>query len=80
MTDCDRECFVIGGPWIGADPEYPVHGTAAQAREAERPEKIRAVVRAMREAFDPTHHDGLDDPRPRLDEALARALEDLLDG
>jgi hypothetical protein len=33
MSDCERECYRIGGPWISADPDCPVHGAETQARE-----------------------------------------------
>lgn len=36
MDSC--QCFVIGGPFIGADPDCPKHGTDAMAEEARREE------------------------------------------
>lgn len=28
-SNCGRECFIIGGPWISEDPDCPVHGRDA---------------------------------------------------
>lgn len=32
------QCFQIGGPFIGADPDCPAHGTEAQAEKARQQE------------------------------------------
>lgn len=30
---CDYQCHEIGGPWIAENPDCPIHGTEAQARD-----------------------------------------------
>jgi hypothetical protein len=46
---CD--CFKIGGPFIAEDPDCPVHGTEAQAREARR-EQDSSDILARLEALE----------------------------
>ena len=41
---CD--CYRIGGGFIGADPECPEHGYAAQAREREQ-DALESRVRSL---------------------------------
>lgn len=38
MFGCD--CFRIGGPWIGANPQCPRHGDAAVAEQTAREARI----------------------------------------
>lgn len=45
------ECFKIGGPFIGADPECPAHGIEAQAEQVAR-EKAAADVEARLTALE----------------------------
>ena len=40
------ECYQIGGPFIAEDPNCPMHGLDAQAREREA-ERRAAAARAM---------------------------------
>lgn len=63
MSDCDRQCFKIGGPWIAEDPTCPVHGIEAQrekkivedriadleARVAALEDRLEARVAALEE-------------------------------
>ena len=37
------ECYVIGGPWIGADPDCAAHGDEAVARAKEQENVIESL-------------------------------------
>lgn len=34
MSVCANRCYEIGGPWITADPDCPLHGVEACHRES----------------------------------------------
>jgi uncharacterized small protein (DUF1192 family) len=42
------ECYVIGGPFIGADPECPAHGDEA-TRRADRIDELEQRIAALEE-------------------------------
>ena len=58
---CERGCFTIGGPWITADPNCPIHGTEALRRERHESEETQATDERFRalearvEALDEQH-------------------------
>jgi hypothetical protein len=46
LSDCGRGCYIIGGPWIGADSQCPIHGAHAD-EYITRGEALLAVHRAF---------------------------------
>jgi hypothetical protein len=49
MTDCDRQCYIIGGPWITYDPSCPVHGDEARKAEATAIANTELLDEALKE-------------------------------
>lgn len=48
MWRCD--CYTIGGPWIGANPNCPRHGDAAVAERESRENKITELRNTVENA------------------------------
>jgi uncharacterized Zn finger protein (UPF0148 family) len=44
---CD--CYKIGGPFIAEDPDCPIHGREAQAREREAADRDRGIQEQLDE-------------------------------
>jgi hypothetical protein len=41
---CDRKCYEIGGPWIEADPNCPVHGSGGTEEQERSRESLEERV------------------------------------
>ena len=68
MSDCERQCYVIGGPWLAEDPDCPVHGTdAVRARREDRAQRDDLEVRIVREQTN-----AYDQLRREFNDAIAR--------
>lgn len=57
------QCYQIGGPFIGEDPDCPLHGHEAQARQAVSRatlDELRDEIAALRQAIDELRADNVE--------------------